>query len=105
MQTENVHLVAFALCEGAVLKSINLSRSNGRLTAVFEVASPSIETISASFYDSTATVNLASYRSHLDDLKDRLRDAMSQTPTQDPTRRLDHETHRQTRARAHQVQR
>ena len=99
--TENLSLAAYACSEGAVLRRITVSRSNGRRTAVFELESPDIERLSAAYYDESAIVNLSRFRNQLERLKDRLFQALKTTETQDQDRRT-HDLHRQRRAGAPQ---
>ena len=107
--TENLALAAYALSEGAELRRIRVSRANGRRTAVFEIESAAMESLSGAFYDSSAVVNLARYRDQVSRLKDALCDALrvtetetrTDTETQDRDRRP-HDPHRQGRARAPQ---
>lgn len=94
--TENLALAAYALSEGAELRRISVSRSNGRRTAVFEIDSPAMERLSAAYYDGSAVVNLARYRNEFDGLKDALFQALQKTETQDHDRRT-HDPHRQGR--------
>jgi hypothetical protein len=99
--TENLALAAYALAEGAELRRITVSRSNGRRTAVFEIDSPEIEKLSTSYYDGSAIINLSRYRNSLEALKDQLFRALATTETQD-SRRKTHDSHRQGRACAPQ---
>ena len=75
ISTENLYLAAFARTNGATLKRVILSRSNGRDTAVFELECPWADRLSTEYYNGTAVVNLAEYREHLEKLKDELFDA------------------------------
>jgi len=101
--SENLYFAAYALTEGARLKRITVSRSNGRSTAVFELEAPAIAEISAAYYDASAVVNLAAFRNHLEALKDRLFRALRENETHTETkRRKDDEALRQGRAGAAQ---
>jgi hypothetical protein len=86
MLATDVYLGAWLLTEGAVLKGVQVSRSNGRTTAVFELDGPRIEQLAARFYREEAQVNLAAYRRHLESLKDELFDALRRN---DAERRTD----------------
>ena len=95
--TENLYLGAYALLNGAALQKINVSRSNGRTTAVFEIASPHADKLSDEFYQSTAIVNLGEYREHLE----RLKDELFATLKKHETERRDHETYPRPRRHQH----
>lgn len=94
--TENLYLGAYALVNGATLERISLSRTNGRTTAVFELASPWSEKLSDEYYRGTASVNLAEYREKLERLKDELFAALKKNETE---RRWHEEPRRQQRNR------
>ena len=70
--TENLYLGAYALTHGARLTGITVSRSNGRRTAVFELECDWVHRLADEYYSGAATVNLAEYRRHLEELKDEL---------------------------------
>ena len=95
LMTENLYLGAYALVNGATLQRINLSRSNGRTTAVFELASPWAEKLSDEYYSGAAVVNLADFREKLERLKDDLFAALKKTETE----RGHHEEPRRHRTR------
>lgn len=109
LQTENLYLGAFALLGGARLERIVLSRANGRRTAVFELEGDGLEALSAEFFSSRATVNLAAFRQELEFLKDRLFEALHEPETETEAsprpRRRAHEENRQGRARGAQAPR
>ena len=88
--SENLYFAAYALTEGAALKGITVSRSNGRSTAVFELEAPAIEKLSAAYYNATAVVNLAAFRNRLEALRDDLFRALRENETHTKT----HETKR-----------
>lgn len=101
--TENLYFAAYTLTEGARLRRISVSRSNGRSTAVFEVEAPGIEKLSALYYESQAVVNLAAFRNQLEELRDELFRALRENEIQTQTkRRRDDEALRQGRAGAAQ---
>lgn len=101
--SENLYFAAYALTEGAALRRITVSRSNGRSTAVFELEAPGMEKLSAAYYNATAEVNLAAFRNELEALKDRLFRALRENETHTETkRRRDDEALRQGRAGAAQ---
>jgi hypothetical protein len=103
--TENLYFAAYALTEGARLRRIVLSGSNGRgrSTAVFELESLDIEQLSTRYYESSAVVNLGAFRNQLEALRDRLFRALRENETQSETkRRRDDEALRQGRAGAAQ---
>jgi hypothetical protein len=87
--TENLHLSAYALANGAKLKTVSVSRTNGRRTAVFELESPYIHKLADEYYGEAAVVNLAEYRRHLEELKDQLFEALRQDESRTKTRRQD----------------
>jgi hypothetical protein len=82
LATENLYLGAYALSQGAALKAVVVSRSNGRTTAVFELDGPAVDQAAEDYYASRAVVNLADYREHLEALKDRLFGALRRTETE-----------------------
>jgi hypothetical protein len=81
LATENLYLGAFALTEGAELKRVVLSRSNGRTTAVFELDGAEVDKLAAAYYSGSAVVNLAHFREKLEGLKDRLFEALRENET------------------------
>lgn len=93
--TENVYLAAYLRTEGAELKTVQVSRSEGRSTAVFELDGPSVQRAADSYYAGTATVNLAAYRRHLEALKDELFGALRRE-TREPRAHDDERTERRT---------
>ena len=93
MLATDVYLGAWLLTEGAELKGVQLSRSNGKTTAVFELDGPGIEEHAALYFKERAVVNLAVYRRHLEKLKDELFDAIRRN---DAERRPD-DAHHHTR--------
>jgi len=90
MLATDVYLGAWLLHSGAVLKGVQISRSNGRATAVFELDGPRLDEHAARFYREEAEVNLAAYRRHLEALKDELFDAIRRN---DAERRTDDARH------------
>jgi hypothetical protein len=74
LATENLHLAAFEICEGASLKAVQISRSNGQMTALFELKGPAVQRTADAFYAGPprSTVNPGEYRRHLEALKDEL---------------------------------
>ena len=104
LTTENLYLGAWTLSQGASLKGVVVSRSNGRTTAVFELDSPVSDRLAGEYYQGTAVVNLAQYREHLEALKDELFGALRRTETKTERRTSDGD-HRQGRARGHQAAR
>jgi hypothetical protein len=88
LSTENLYLGAFALSQGAELKRVVLSRSNGRTTAVFELEGQDVETLVRTYWEGSAIVNLAQFRESLEGLKDRLFEALRENETR---RRQDHD--------------
>ena len=85
MLATDVYLGAWLMNEGAELKGVKVSRSNGRTTAVFELDGPAIEENAAAFYGEQAVVNLAAYRRHLEALKDELFDAIRRNGSREGT--------------------
>ena len=72
LATENLYLAAYQVSEGAELRTVQVSRANGRSTAVFELEGPAVQRVAEAFWAGTAVVNLAEYRRHLETLKDEL---------------------------------
>jgi hypothetical protein len=101
LATENLYLGAYALTNGANLKRIVLSRTNGRTTAVFELDCGWVQKLSDEYYAGTAVVNLAEYRRHLEALKDELFSVLKKNET----KRRNHADDRQGRDRGAQAQR
>jgi hypothetical protein len=101
LATENLYLGAYALSQGARLKGVVVSRSNGKTTAVFELDGPWVNQLQDEYYRGTAVVNLAEYRRHLEALKDKLFAALRRSESE---RREDH-AHRKARARGAQARR
>ena len=95
MLATDVYLGAWLIQSGAVLKRVQVSHSNGKPTAVFELEGPAIEQHAAEFFGEVAVVNLAAYRRHLETLKDSLFDAFRKNEAE---RRTD-DAHPRDRAR------
>jgi len=99
MLATDVYLGAWLMNEGAELKGVNISRSNGKTTAVFELDGPAIEEHAAQYFGERATVNLAAYRRHLEALKDQLFDAIRRNETERRTDDAHHHTRNHRLAR------
>ena len=104
LATESLYLGAYALTNGAELKRVVVSRTNGRRTAVFELDCAWSDKLADEYYTGAAVVNLAAYRENLERLKDRLFEALRQNENENERREQDgdplHHTRRHA-ARAH----
>ena len=96
--TENLHLSAYALANGAKLKAVSVSRTNGRRTVVFELESAYIHKLADEFYQSAAVVNLADYRRCVEELKDQLFGALREDESKTRSENGNH--HRQQHQQA-----
>jgi len=101
LATENLYLGAYALTHGASLKSVGLSRANGRTTAIFELDCPWVQRLADEYYRGVAVVNLAEFRRNLEALKDELFAALRKNETE----RREDDAHRRHRDRGAQPRR
>jgi hypothetical protein len=101
MLATDLYLGAWLLHSGAVLKGVQVSRSNGKATAVFELEGPGLEEHAREWFEGRAVANVAAYREKVEALKDRLFDALRENENE---RRRD-DAHRQARARSAQARR
>ena len=105
MLATDLYLGAWLLHSGAVLKGVQVSRSNGngKLTAVFELEGSGLEEHARQWFEGRAVANLAAYRERLEGLKDELFRALRQNENE--TERRPDDAHRQARARSAQARR
>lgn len=101
MLATDLYLGAWLLHSGAVLKGVQVSRSNGKMTAVFDLEGPGLEEHAREWFEARAVANLAAYRERLEALKDELFRALRENENE---RRPD-DAHRQARARSAQARR
>jgi len=96
--TENLHLSAYALANGARLKAVSVSRTNGRRTVIFELEAAYMHRLADEYYGQAAIVNLADYRRCVEELKDELFGALRE----DERKTRSEDGHHQRQRRHHQ---